>query len=61
MAEFKPSKKVKFYCLSCCKTEEIPHNVIEYSDEPDDGDPSIPLRFNCDNNLSILLNIYKLN
>lgn len=49
MAKFKPSKKVKFKCLSCSKIEEIPRDVVEYFDEMDGGDPSVPPRFDCQN------------
>ena len=47
MAKFKPSKKVKFKCLSCSKIEEIPRDVVENFDEMDGGDPSVPPRFDC--------------
>ena len=47
MAKFKPSKKVKFKCTSCGKSEDIPRDVVLYFDEMDGGDPSVPPRFDC--------------
>jgi uncharacterized Zn finger protein len=58
MANFKPSKKVKFKCLSCGKIEEIPRDVVEYFDEMDGGDPSVPPRFNCEKCGNLMQPVY---
>ena len=42
------SENVKFTCLQCGKEELIPTEVVEHFDFLDDGDPSEPPRFNCE-------------
>lgn len=39
---------VKYICLQCSMTEEIPLNVVRNFDVMDDGDPTVPPQFSCE-------------
>ncbi|GIO14530.1 hypothetical protein J19TS2_40850 [Cohnella xylanilytica] len=40
--------KVKYICLQCDITEEIPLSVVRDFDAMDDGDPTVPPKFRCE-------------
>jgi len=40
--------KVKYICLACDTTEEIPLDVVRNFDAMDDGDPTVPPQFQCE-------------
>ena len=40
--------KNKYICLQCSMTEEIPLNVVRNFDAMDDGDPTVPPQFLCE-------------
>lgn len=40
--------KVTYICLQCHTTEEIPLNVVRNFDAMDDGDPTVPPQFSCE-------------
>ncbi|MDQ1914445.1 hypothetical protein RAC89_29130 [Paenibacillus sp. GD4] len=39
---------VKYICLDCEETEEIPLSVVQNFDMMDDGDPEVPPQFRCE-------------
>lgn len=44
-----PSKEtVTYICLQCSTTEEIPLDVVRKFDAMDDGDPTVPPQFRCE-------------
>ena len=43
------SDSVKYRCLECGTEEDIPRGVVETFDTFDDGDTSVPPRFDCEN------------
>lgn len=40
---------VNYICLQCNKNEEIPSSTVMQFDEMDDGDPTVPPQFSCEN------------
>lgn len=41
-------KTVNYICLQCNEEEEIPLNVVRDFDLIDDGDPTVPPQFTCE-------------
>jgi len=39
---------VNYVCLQCHETEEIPLEVVRNFDAMDDGDPTVPPQFACE-------------
>lgn len=42
------SKPITFACLECGEKEDIPKDVVDTFDTFDDGDLSVPPRFDCE-------------
>ena len=40
---------VKYICLQCDVEEEIPLSIVRELDRMDDGDPTVPPQFSCEN------------
>ena len=43
------STSIRYRCLECGIEEDIPRGVVETFDTFDDGDRSVPPRFDCEN------------
>ena len=39
---------VNYICLACNETEQIPLDVVRNFDAMDDGDPTVPSQFTCE-------------
>jgi len=39
---------IKYICLNCEATEDIPLSVVQNFDMMDDGDPEVPPQFSCE-------------
>ncbi len=37
-----------YHCIQCGVKEDIPQGVVDFFDEMDLGDPSVPPRFRCE-------------
>lgn len=40
--------KITYICLQCDTREDIPLNVVRDFDAMDDGDPTVPPQFRCE-------------